>query len=174
MMSHTPWLSLLTPLPNITVSVTLALMSSPRYWVAQPSPVLEAKMIHCVMPARSVDMFGCLFLVPLLGLSDHLTLYTVTFRPPLFSVSVVTSITWSSSIIALTTRGPFRCAISPTPSPSLTSLSMCPHGLTVLSEVSNVIMDVSLTFPPALSSSHDVQLRMSCPYTSTRTARPSA
>jgi hypothetical protein len=111
-------------------------------------------MIPCGMPVRSVGMFGCLYLVPLPGLSDHLISYTVTSKPPLFSVSVVTNITWSSSMIVLTTHGPFRYAISPTlSSPSLTSLHMCPHNLNVLSKVSSALMDTSLISPSALSSS---------------------
>jgi hypothetical protein len=70
-------------------------------------------------------------------------------------------------MIAPTTRGPFRYAKSLTPSPpSPTSYPLCPRSLVAPSGASGVTMDKSLITPPALSSSHSVQLRMSCPYTS--------
>jgi hypothetical protein len=143
-LSHTPWLSSLPPLPCITVSVTSAPTSSPNCPIAQPSYVLVVEIILYIMYVSSVSMFCCLFLVPLLEMSNPLTSYTVISGSPLFSVSLVTSITWLSSVIVLTTRGHFRCTISPTPSPpSLTSSPMCPHSLVAPSGVCSVIIDAS-------------------------------
>jgi hypothetical protein len=67
---------------------------------------------------------------------------------------------------APTTRGLSRCAKNPTPfPPSPTSLPLCPRSLVAPSGASSAIMEASLITPPqALSSSHGVQLRMSCPY----------
>jgi hypothetical protein len=62
----------------------------------------------------------------------------------------------------------FRCARSSTPSPpSPTFLPLCPRSLATPFGASNAIMDASLITPPtALFSSHSVQCRMLCPYTS--------
>jgi hypothetical protein len=49
-------------------------------------------MIPCVMPASLVGTSDCPFLAPLLAPFSPLTLYTGTFGPPLFRVSLVTSI----------------------------------------------------------------------------------
>jgi hypothetical protein len=72
-----------------------------------------------------------------------------------------------------TTRGLFRCARSPTSSPpSATSSPLCPRSLATSFGASSAIMDMSLiTTPPTLSSSHGVQLRMSCPYTSPQNSK---
>jgi hypothetical protein len=50
-------------------------------------------MIPCIMPTSLVGMPGCPFLAPLLEPFSPLTLYTVIFGPPLFRMSLVTSIT---------------------------------------------------------------------------------
>jgi hypothetical protein len=50
-------------------------------------------MIPCVMPANLVRTSGCPFLARLLEPFNPLTSYTVTFGPPLFRESLVTSIT---------------------------------------------------------------------------------
>jgi hypothetical protein len=154
-LSCTPWLPLLPPPPGIIALATPTPMSSPSCRVAQLSPALEAEMIPCVMPTSLVGTSHCPFLAPLLESFNPLTSYTLTFGPPLFRVSLVTSITWSSSMTAPTTHGLFCCARSRTPSPpSPTSSSLCPHSLATPSEASSAIMDVSLIIPPpALSSS---------------------
>jgi hypothetical protein len=130
-------------------------MSSPSYRVAQLSLALGVEIIACAMPANLVDTSSYPFLAPLHELFDPLASYIVTFGPPLFWVYLVTSITWSSLIIAPTTCRPFRYARCPTPSPpSSTSSPMCPRSLPALSGVFSKIMDVCLiTHPPTLSSS---------------------
>jgi hypothetical protein len=165
LLSRTPWLPLLPPTTSIVAMATPAPMSSPSCRVAQLSFALGAKMIPCVMHASLVGTPDCPFLAPP-ELSSPLTSYTVTFGPPLFRVSLVTSITWSSSMTA-PTSGLFRCARSLTPSPpSPISLPLCPRNLAAPSGAPSAIMDVSLiTPPPTLSSSHGVLLRMSCSYT---------
>jgi hypothetical protein len=50
-------------------------------------------MIPCVMPANLVRTSDCPFLARLLEPFNPLTSYTVTFGPPLFRESLVTSIT---------------------------------------------------------------------------------
>jgi hypothetical protein len=161
--------------PGIITLATPAPMSSRSCRVAQLSPTLGAEMIPCVMPASLVDTSSCPFLAPLLEPFNPLTSYTMTFGPPLFRVSLVTSITWSSSMTAPTTRGPFRCARSPTTSPPCpTSSPLCSRSLAAPSGASSAIMNASLITPSALSSSHDVQLRMLCPTLPHRTARPNA
>jgi hypothetical protein len=165
MLSHTPWLPLLPPPPGTVALATLALMSFPSYRVPQLAPALIAEMIPYVMPASLVSMSSCPFLAHLLEPFSPLTSYTVTFGPPLFRVSLVTSNTWSSSMTAPTTHGLFPCARSLTPSPpSPTSLPLCPHSLAAPSRASSAIMDMSLiTPPPTLSSSLTTS---PCPYTS--------
>jgi hypothetical protein len=112
-------------------------------------PQGRAEMIPCTMPTSLVDTFGCSFLAPLLESFNPLTSYIVTFGPPLFRVSLVTSITWSSSMTAPTTRELFCCARSLTSSPpSPTSSPLCPHSLAAPSRTSSVIMDASLITPP--------------------------
>jgi hypothetical protein len=129
-------------------------MSFPSCRVPQLSPALGLEMTPCVMPASLVGTFGCPFLAPLLEPFSPLTSYTVTFEPPLFRVSLVTSIIWSSSMTAHTTRGLFHCARSLTPSPpSPTSLPLCSRSLAAPSGAPNAIMDASLITPPALSFS---------------------
>jgi hypothetical protein len=60
----------------------------------------------------------------------------------LFRVSLVTSITWSSSMTAPTTRELSCCSRSPTPSPpSPTSLPLCPRSLDAPSRASSAIID---------------------------------
>jgi hypothetical protein len=88
-----PWLSPLPPLRGIAALVTLTLTSSLSCQVAQPSPALEAEMIPFVMHVTLVDVFSCLLLAHLPRLSDMLTTYTMSSGPPLFSMSLVTSIT---------------------------------------------------------------------------------
>jgi hypothetical protein len=51
-------------------------------------------MISCIMLVSLVSMLGYHFLVPLIGLPDHLISSTVIFGPPLCSLSLVTCITW--------------------------------------------------------------------------------
>jgi hypothetical protein len=128
-LSRTPWVLSLPPLPSITASVTPALMSSPSCWAAQSSPDLKVEMIPCVMSVSLVGMFGCPFLPPRPEPFDPLTSYIVTSGPPLFWVPPVTSITWSSCMTALTTRGPFCYVRSPTPSPPLPFLRLCVHAV---------------------------------------------
>jgi hypothetical protein len=141
------------------VPYTPAPMSSPCCRVAQLSPALEVEMIPCVMLASLVGTSGFPFLAPLLELFNPLTLYTVTFGPPLFQVSLVTSITWSSLITAPTTQGVFHYTRSLTPSPpSPTSSPLCPYSLATPSGESNAIMDVSFITPPSLSASITVSL----------------
>jgi hypothetical protein len=60
--------------------------------------------IPYVMSVRLVDTFGYLSPVPLLLSSDPLISYIVIPRPLMCPVSLATSISWSSSMIALTTR----------------------------------------------------------------------
>jgi hypothetical protein len=69
---------------GIVALVTSDLMSSPSCQIGQPLPSLGTDIIPCVIPANLVGMSGCPFLSPLLGSFDHLTLYTVTSRTPLF------------------------------------------------------------------------------------------
>jgi hypothetical protein len=147
-------------------------MSSPSCRVAQLSPALGAEMIPCVMLGSLVGTSSCPFLAPLLLSFSPLTLYTLTFGPLPFRVSLVTSITWSSSMTAPTTHGLLRCARSLTPStPFPTSSPLCPCSLVTPSGASSAIMDVSLITPPALSLSHGVQFWMSCPYTSSQNGK---
>jgi hypothetical protein len=175
-LSRTPWLPLLPSPLGIIALVTLPPMSSPSCRVDQLSPVLGAEMIPCVMPASLVGTYGCPFLAPLLELFSPLTLYTVTFGPPLFRVCLVTSITWSSSMIAPTTRGLFCCARSPTPSPPFpTSSPLYPRSLTAPFGASSAILDMRLITPPALSSSLTASSFGCCvPTLPRRTTRSSA
>jgi hypothetical protein len=157
-LSRMPRLPLLPLPPGIITLATPVPMPSPSCRVAQLSLALGAEMIPCVMPASLIDTSDCPFLPPLLEPFSSLTSYTVTFEPLLFQVSLVTSITWSSSMTAPTIYRLFCCARSPTPSRlSPTSSPLCPCSLATPSEVSSVIMGVNLiTPPPTLSSSHDV------------------
>jgi hypothetical protein len=165
-LSRTPWLPLLPPPPDVLSKLSSSsAITCPR-----------AKTNHCVMPASLVDTSNCPFLAPLIEPFSPLTSYTVTFGPPLFRVSLVTSITWSFSMTSPTTRGLFRYAKRLTPSPpSLTSLPLCPRSLAAPSGASSVIMDARLiTPPPALSSSLTTS-SFGCrvPTLPRRTAKPS-
>jgi hypothetical protein len=161
----------------IKALATPAPMSSLSYRVAQLSSAFGAEMIPCVMPAILIGTFGCPFLAPLPEPFSPLTLYNVTFAPPLFQVSLVTSINWSSSMTAPTTRGLFRCARSLTPSPlSPTSSPLCPCSLATPSRASSAIMDSSLITPPPAISSSLTTSSFGCrvPTLLRRMARPSA
>jgi hypothetical protein len=135
-------------------------------------------MIPCVMPVSLVDTSDRPFLAPLLEPFSSLTSYTVTFGPPLFRVSLVTSITWSSSMTTPTTHsGLSRCARSLTPSPpSPTYLPLCPLSLVTPSGTSSAIMNASLITPPPTLSSFLMASSFECrvPTLPRRTVRPSA
>jgi hypothetical protein len=101
-------------------------------------------MIHCVMLVSLVDMLCYLFLV-LLGMYNLLIWFTVIFVPLLYLVFLAISITWLFSMIALITRGPFRCARVWHLLHPLTSMLTCPRNLVAPSGVSNVTMVESST-----------------------------
>jgi hypothetical protein len=100
MLSCMPWLSLLPSPPGIVALTTPATMSSPSCRAAQLSPTLATEIIPCAMSASLVGTSSCPFLAPLLEPFNSLPSYTMTSEPPLFLVSLVISIIWSSSMTA--------------------------------------------------------------------------
>jgi hypothetical protein len=123
-------------------------------------------MIPCIMHVNSVNMFDCLFLVSLPALSNPLTLYIVPTRTPLFSMSLVTSITRLFSMIAPTTHGPFHCVISLSSFPFLPPQPPLPMTMDSLFASNPAVPPIAPPYSSYVASTpKTIEAQHRCPYT---------